>query len=89
MKRPHKLKKNRTKKVIAFRPSLFWDVNPKNIDPKKHARYIIERILDFGTDKEVQWMWEYYPSSLLHDVARTSRVIHQPTRTLWTALAKP
>ncbi|GEM_PF-6176582 len=38
--------KKRIKK-IPFRQELFWDVDPKTIDPKRHARYIIERILDF------------------------------------------
>jgi len=68
------------------RPSLFWDVDPKTIDPKKHARYIIERILDFGNDKEVKWMWNTYPKSLIHDVVQKSRVLHPPTRALWQAL---
>ncbi|MBI4994134.1 hypothetical protein HZC21_00610 [Candidatus Peregrinibacteria bacterium] len=37
--------------MITFRQSLFWDIDPKTIDLKKHKRYIIERILDFGNDK--------------------------------------
>jgi hypothetical protein len=39
---------------MKFRQTLFWDVNPKNIDTKKHSQYIIERILDLGNDKEVK-----------------------------------
>lgn len=78
--------KRKVKKVMRFRQSLFWDVDPKTIDPKKHARYIIERIMDFGTDEEVRWMWHYYPKSLLHDVAENSRVIHDKTRPLWLLL---
>ena len=35
---------------MRFRRSLFWDVDPKTIDEKRHATYIIERILDFGND---------------------------------------
>lgn len=76
------------KKVMRFRPSLFWDVNPKTIDPKKHARYIIERVMDFGTDKEVQWMWNYYPRTVLQNVARSSRVVHPQTRVLWRVLVR-
>ena len=74
------------KKKLRFRESLFWDVNPKNIDLKKHARYIIERILDFGTDKEVAWLWNTYPKSLVRDVVKKSRVLQPPTRALWQAL---
>ncbi len=50
---------------MEFRQSLFWDINPKNIDPQKNAQYVIERILDFGTDKEVKWMWDYYDKALI------------------------
>lgn len=71
---------------IPRRPSLFWDVDPKTIDPRKHARYIIERILDFGTDKEARWMWNTYSKSLVRDVVKKSRVLHPPTRALWQAL---
>ena len=76
------------KKKFRFRKSLFWDVDPKNIDLKKHARYIIERILDFGTDKEVAWLWSAYPKSLVRDVVKKSRVLQPPTRALWQALVE-
>lgn len=50
---------------MRFRQSLFWDVDPKKIDPKKHAKYIIERILDFGNGDEVRWMSRNYSSRLI------------------------
>lgn len=70
------------------RPTLFWDVDPKTIDPKKHARYIIERIMDFGTDQEVRWMWSSYPHTLLRDVAKRSRSLRDKTRVLWLSLSR-
>jgi len=73
-------------KDMPRRPSLFWDVDPKTVDPKRHARYIIERIMDFGTDKEARWMWNAYSKSLMHDVVQKSRVLHPPTKALWQAL---
>ena len=66
-----------------FRQSLFWDVDPSTIDVQKHARYIIERILDFGNDQEVRWMAQEYPASLIHDTLVTSRVLHDKSKTLW------
>ena len=71
------------------RPSLFWDVDPKTVDPKKHARYIIERILEFGRDNEVRWLWHTYSKALIRDVVNTSRgVLRPPTKALWQALTK-
>lgn len=67
------------------RPSLFWDVDPKTVDPKKHARYIIERILEFGTDKEVKWMAHYYSPEVIKSVIKRSRgVLHEKTKALWS-----
>lgn len=73
---------------MKFRQSLFWDVDPKTIHPEKHKRYIIERILDFGNDQEVRWMWHYYGKKMIADVVKKSRVLHGQTRSLWTLLVK-
>lgn len=79
----------KTKKTVPKMPrraSLFWDVDPKTLHTQKHATYIIERILDFGTDREVQWLWRIYPRPTIRRVVKTSRVLHPKTRALWTAL---
>lgn len=69
------------------RPSLFWDVDPKTVDPQKHARYIIERILEFGKDDEVRWMTHYYSPKIIKEVLKRSRgVLHDKTKALWTLI---
>lgn len=73
---------------MKFRQTLFWDVNPKNIDTKKNAQYIIERILDFGNDKEVKWLWNFYDKSLLKKVVEKSRCLMPRTKALWTLMLK-
>lgn len=82
-----KINKQNNSLKMPRRPSLFWDVDPKTIDPKKHARYIIERILEFGRDDEVRWMANYYPSKVIKDVLKRSRgVLHEKTRSLWSLI---
>lgn len=71
---------------IQFRQTLFWDTDPKKLDTKKHAKYIIERIMDFGDEKEARWMRRYYPKSLLAEVVRKSKVLGPSSKTLWTIL---
>ncbi|HLD69462.1 MAG TPA: hypothetical protein VJA17_01740 [Candidatus Omnitrophota bacterium] len=78
----------KTKQLNNLRQSLFWDVDPKTIDLKKHARYIIERVVDFGNDREVQWMWEKYPLALIHKVVKTSRSLNPVSRPLWERLTR-
>ncbi|MBI2623499.1 MAG: hypothetical protein HYW65_02895 [Candidatus Liptonbacteria bacterium] len=78
-----KVAKKSATPAMRFRQSLFWDVDPKTIDPKKHAVYVIERILDFGRDDELRWMAAYYPKSLIKKVVLTSRVLQPQSRALW------
>ena len=73
---------------MEFRQALFWDTDPKKIDPDKHARYIIERVLDFGRDNEVRWLYRTYPKPLLRDVVEKSRSLRPRTRKLWTLVLK-
>jgi len=74
--------------MIKFRQALFWDTNPKNINVKKNAQYIIERILDFGNDKEVNWLYHFYDTSLLKNTVAKSRSLTPETKNLWTMLLK-
>ena len=68
---------------MQLRRSLFWDTNPARIDIKKNASYIIERILDFGNDQEVRWLWKTYPREVLKSVVTTSKNLHDSSKSLW------
>lgn len=81
----------KAKKVapIPFRQSLFWDVDPKKLDPKKHARYIIERVLDFGEPEEVGWVFREYPKGEIKKVMDLPRSqVHKKSKALWSLLLK-
>ncbi|PIZ00949.1 hypothetical protein COY61_01140 [bacterium (Candidatus Gribaldobacteria) CG_4_10_14_0_8_um_filter_33_9] len=73
-------------KIMKMRQTLFWDTNPKNIDVKKNAQYIIERVADFGNDKEVKWIFNFYNKKLLKKVIAGSRCLRSRTKNLWTLL---
>ena len=59
-------------------------MDPKTINPKKHAQYIIERILDFGQDREIKWMSTFYPRDMINDTIRESRVVDDKSKSLWS-----
>lgn len=74
---------------MKFRQALFWDTNPKNIDVKKHARYIIERILEFGQENEVGWVFKNYSKSAIKKVINLPRVqLSNRSKALWSLLVK-
>lgn len=76
------------KKVMKFRQSLFWDVNPRKINPKRHAKYIIERVLDFGDDREARWVFNFYSPRMIKSVIKKSRVLHDKSKALWSLILK-
>src|SRR3990167_2201486 len=57
-----------------------------NIDLEKNARYVIERVLDFGTDAEARWVYQRYPHPLIREVIDNPRRLHAKTRDLWNEL---
>ncbi|OGL85826.1 hypothetical protein A3I40_01485 [Candidatus Uhrbacteria bacterium RIFCSPLOWO2_02_FULL_48_12] len=73
---------------MKFRQALFWDTDPKKIDVKKNAQYIIERVADFGRDKEARWVLEHYDRALLKKVISKSRCLRPRTKNLWLLLLK-
>lgn len=75
-------------KKKKFRQTLFWDVNPKKIDTKKNAQYIVERVADFGNDKEARWVLDFYNKRLLKKIISSSRCLRPETKILWMLLLK-
>jgi hypothetical protein len=73
---------------MKFRQTLFWDTDPKKIDPKKNAQYIIERVADFGNDQEARWLLNFYSKNLLRKVISKSRCLMPETKALWTLILK-
>ena len=68
---------------MEFRQTLFWDTDPKRIDKEKNAEYIIERVLDFGNDKEVSWVYHNYDKSMLKKVVDNPRRLRPRAKKLW------
>lgn len=71
---------------MKLRQSLFWDTNPDKIDLQKNAQYVIERVLDFGRDAEVRWLWKTYDKSLIKKVVTQSRSLMPEAKKLWTLI---
>lgn len=73
---------------MKFRQTLFWDTNPKKIDVKKNAQYIIERVADLGNDKEARWVLDFYNKKLIKKVITKSRSVRPRTKALWSLFLK-
>ena len=50
---------------------------------KKNAQYIIERVLDYGDDDGVRWLWNYYDKAVIKQVVENSRCLRPDTKKFW------
>ncbi len=39
---------NLPENLHRFSPHLFWDIDPKELDVKKHVQFIVQRVLQYG-----------------------------------------
>jgi hypothetical protein len=63
--------------------TLFWDTSLKRINIKKNARYIIEKILEYGDMDAVEWLQKVYPLSTIIDTLFLSRSITKKSKRFW------
>jgi hypothetical protein len=72
---------------MNFRQSLFWDTQPERIDPRKNARYVIERVLEFGQPEDLRSLFKEYPKEEIKRVINLPRVQLSPkSKALWSLL---
>jgi hypothetical protein len=61
----------------------FWDVDINAIDLQLHKRFVIERLLQFGTANEVRWVLAHYLPADIIEVIRKSRNLDARTANFW------
>ncbi|MFA4998417.1 MAG: hypothetical protein WC514_00085 [Candidatus Paceibacterota bacterium] len=61
--------------------SLFWDV--RDLDPQKHARFIIERILAFGDENDFSWAVGFYGKEKIKECFLKSRSLDRKSTSFW------
>ena len=61
----------------------FWDTDVKNIDLKNNSKQVIERILEYGDEKTIHWLFSFYSASEIKKVARKSRRLSNKSANFW------
>jgi len=63
--------------------TLFWDTALENISLKSHARYVIDRVLEFGDLDAFTWLKNVYPGWKIQEELILSRNISGKSRNFW------
>lgn len=59
--------------------ALFWDINFSTIDFTKQKSFIIPRVMDRGTKKDVKLIWGFYGQDTIKDILIKSRFLEDKT----------
>ena len=61
----------------------FWDVDANSLDEKTHWFFIIERLLKFGSEKEIRLILQHFSEVQLREVIKKSRNLDRKTANYW------
>jgi len=64
-------------------PSLFWDVDPTQLESERHATFIIERTLERGGIQAIRDLFSLYGKARIVTVICSSRRITRKTALFW------
>lgn len=72
---------------LEFR-GLFWDCRPETLDTDRHAPFVIERLLEYGSLASARWVLDTYGRERLTTFLRDrgARTLSRKTLSFWTLL---
>ena len=71
------------KLIPNFVKKYFWDVDLLKLDKKEHSKFIIERILEYGDKKAVEWMRGEFKLDQIKNVLQKSRNLSCKSANFW------
>ncbi|MEK7098953.1 MAG: hypothetical protein AAB916_00355 [Patescibacteria group bacterium] len=60
---------------------LFWDTD--QVDPVRHPDYVIERVLEYGRERDARWLFRRYDRHAIADVIEKSRRLSRKSKNYW------
>ena len=62
-------------------PSLFWDV--QDVNPRENKKFIINRILSYGDEKDFSWALNFYGKDVMADNFSKIRDMDKKSNYFW------
>lgn len=70
-------------KKPRFLKQYFWDIDFEKFNPKKHPRYTIERLLEYGNEDAVRWMFKNFDKKAIKEALMKSRQLTKRSANFW------
>lgn len=61
----------------------FWDVSFNELSFATNSRFIAERILNYGNEKDIKWLLSNLDINFLKTLVKRSRNLNVKTRNYW------
>ena len=74
------------KQLPFFLRKYFWDVEFSKIDKNDHPQFIIERILEYGDEKAVKWLFRHFKKADLKTALAKRRGISSLSANYWSLI---
>ncbi len=68
-----------------FKP-FFWDIDFEKLDPAKHQKYVIARLLDKGDFDAWKWVQTSFPKELIINTVKTMRDFSLKSASFWATI---
>jgi len=73
-------------KKISLNKTLFWDVDYGELGYQKNTSFIIERVLNYGNEKDYQEIKKVYGLSKIKKIAREINYINKKNINFWSII---
>ena len=70
---------NKNKNISQFSPHLFWDINSEKLDVRRDKKYIIERVMNYGLEKDEILLYKIYSSGTIRRTVTKLDTLNQRT----------
>ena len=64
----------------------FWDVEFEKIEFSKRRIYVLKRLLEYGDEKAIDWMWENFKRSEMEDALVNFRGYSRKSANFWALI---
>ncbi|MFH1452553.1 MAG: hypothetical protein ABIH00_01070 [Armatimonadota bacterium] len=74
------------KKLPDFLKKYFWEVEFDKIELQKSRVYILRRLLEYGDEEAVNWMWENFELSEIKNAVSNFRGYSKKSANFWSII---
>ena len=69
-----------------FSQNLFWDVDPDKLDFERHRKFVVARVLEYGTLEDWQVLQQHFSLASIIAIAQTLRTLDPKALSFLSAL---